>query len=69
MVPKQKAKDRKGGSAMDQRSDIRKGPRSQKDPRNPPEHLEKQRQHDMIVLASKLDKDLTCVSSTAPPGV
>ena len=63
MVLEQKAKDRKGGSAMDQRSDIRKGSRS------PPEHLETQREHGMTLLASRLEEDLACVSSTAPPGV
>ena len=63
MVSELKAKDRKGGSAMDQKSDIRKGSRS------PPEHAEMQREHDMKVLASKLEEDLACVSSTTPPNV
>ena len=69
MVLEQKAKDRKGGSAMDQRFDIWKGSCNQKDSRNPPEHLETQREHDMAVLASRLEEDLACVSSTAPPSV
>ena len=59
MVSDQRAKNRKGGSAMDQR----KGSRS------PPEHAEMQREHDMKVLTSRLEEDLACVSSTAPPSV
>ena len=69
MVSEQKAKDRKGGSAMDQRSDIQKGSRSQRDSRNPPKHAETEREHDMTVVASRLEEDLTCVSSTGPPTV
>lgn len=49
--------------------DQRKGSCSQRDSRNPPEHTEMQRKHDMKVLASKLEEDLACVSSTTPPGV
>ena len=48
MVSEQKAKDRRGGSAMELRSDIdttsaRKGSRS------PPERMEEQRDHDVSV--------------------
>ena len=67
MVSEQKAKDRKGGSAMDQRSDIRKGSRSERDSHSPPEHAEMQKEHDMEVLAFRLEEDLACVSSTTPP--
>ena len=48
---------------MNQSSIIRNGSRS------PPEHAEMQREHDMKVLASRLEEDLACVSSTAPPSV
>ena len=54
---------------MDQRSIIWKGSRSQRDSRSPPEHAEMQREHDMKVMASRLEEDLACVSSTAPPDV
>ena len=37
--------------------------------RSPPEHAEMQREHDMKMLASKLEEDLACVSSTTPPDV
>ena len=63
MVSEQRAKNRKGGSAMDQISIIRKGSS------NPPKHEEMQREHDMKVSASRLVEDLACVSSTTPPGV
>ena len=63
MVPELRAKDRKGRSAMDQRSIIQKGSHS------PPEHPEMQREHDMKVLVSRLEEDLACVSSTTPPSV
>ena len=43
---------------MDQSSIIQKGSRS------PPEHAEMQREHDMKVLASIQEEDLSCVSST-----
>ena len=69
MVSVLRAKDKKGGSVMDQRSIIWKGSRSQRDSRSPPEHVEIQREHGMKVLASRLEEDLACVSSTAPPGV
>ena len=59
MISEQRSKKKKGGSAMDQR----KGSRS------PPEHAEMQREHNMKVLASKLEEDLACVSSTTPPSV
>ena len=49
--------------------DQRKGSRSQRDSRSPPEHAEMQREHDMKVLASKLEEDIACVSSTTPSGV
>ena len=59
MVSEQRAKNRKGRSAIDQR----KGSRS------PLKHAKIQREHDMKVLASRLEEDLACVSSTAPPNV
>ena len=65
MVSERRAKNRTGGSAMDQR----KGSRSERDSRSPLEHAEMQREHDMKVLASKLEEDLACVSSTTPPSV
>ena len=49
--------------------DQRKGSRSQRDSRSPPKHAEMQREHDMKVLASRLEEDLACVSSTTPPSV
>ena len=51
---------------MEQISDVntvRKGPLS------PPEHIEKQREHEIYVLASRLEEDFACVSSTTPLGV
>ena len=54
---------------MDQRSDIRKGSHSQRDSRSPLENTEMQREHDMTMLASRLEEDLACVSSTTPPSV
>ena len=54
MVSEQKAKDKKGGFAMDQRYDIWKGSSNQRDSCSSPEHAETQREHDMTVLASRL---------------
>ena len=54
---------------MDQSSIIRKGSCSQKDSRSPLEHAEMQREHDMKVLASKIEEDLACMSSKTPPSV
>ena len=54
---------------MNQSSIIRKGSRSQRDSCSPPEHAEMQREHDLKVLASRLEEDLACVSSTTPLGV
>ena len=54
---------------MDQRSNIWKGSRSQRDSCSPPEHAKMQRKHYMKVMASRLEEDLACISSTAPPSV
>ena len=45
------------------------GSSSQRDSRSPPEHAEMVREHEMKVLASILEEDLACVSSTATPSV
>ena len=37
--------------------------------RSPLEHAKVQREHDMKVLASRLEEDLACVLSTTPPDV
>ena len=41
----------------------------QKDSRSPPELMEKQRDHDVSVLASRLEEDFACVSSMTSLGV
>ena len=66
MVSEKKASNRRGGSAMERRSNsdaasARKGSRS------PPEHMEEQRDHDVSVLASRLEEDFSCVSRMASP--
>ena len=68
MVSEKKAKDRRGGSAMELRSNI-DATTTQKCSRSPPEHMEKQRDHDISVLPSRVEEDFACVSSTTSPGV
>ena len=60
MVSEQKVKDRRGGSAMELRSDIAAAT-ARKGSRSPPERMEKQRDHDISVLASRLEEDPACV--------
>ena len=68
MVSELKAKDKRGGSAMELRSDI-DAAAARKGSRSPPEHMEKQRDHDISVLESRLEEDFSCLSSTTSPGV
>ena len=68
MVTELKAKDRRGGSAMELRSDI-DAATARKGSRSPSKRMEKQRDHDISVLASRLEEDFDSVSSTASRGV
>ena len=56
------AVDRKGKSDMNQG----KGSCNLKDSCSPPKQAETQREHDMKVLASRLEEDLACVLGTTP---
>ena len=36
---------------------------------SPPEHMEEQRDHDVSIMASRLEEDFACVSSMASPKI
>ena len=56
MVPKQKTSNGRGDSAMECRYDIDVAT-ARKGSRNSPEHMEEQRDHDISVLASRLEEE------------